>query len=117
MNKKVFVFLTLFSCGDKEYCVYDECPPAINDGEICCNSDDCWYRIEDKDFKGHPGAMEYLDYCYSRNYSSGVNGGVNGGGKDVVCPETAACGCSAKNKDECRGPCCRWYTGKGCNCR
>jgi hypothetical protein len=34
------------------------------------------------------------------------------------CPTTAACGCSAHNKDACELDfCCRWVVGDGCGCR
>ncbi|WP_103865718.1 excalibur calcium-binding domain-containing protein [Aquimarina sp. I32.4] len=33
------------------------------------------------------------------------------------CPTTANCGCSGKNKNQCKqDSCCQWIVGKGCNC-
>jgi hypothetical protein len=44
------------------------------------------------------------------------SGGAADGANTAECPDTAACGCSNKNKDDCGGSCCRWTVGEGCGC-
>jgi hypothetical protein len=40
------------------------------------------------------------------------------GNSVTICPTTANCGCSNKNKSPCEtDPCCRWIVGTGCKCR
>ncbi|MGB3183575.1 MAG: excalibur calcium-binding domain-containing protein [Cyclobacteriaceae bacterium] len=40
------------------------------------------------------------------------------GNSVTICPTTANCGCSNKNKSPCQAdPCCRWIVGTGCKCR
>lgn len=54
----------------------------------------------------------------STGAGGGGGGGTGGGGSSSVCPTTAACGCSGKNKSPCQAdPCCRWTVGSGCGCR
>ena len=40
------------------------------------------------------------------------------GNNVTICPPTANCGCSGKNKSPCQiAPCCRWIVGEGCKCK
>lgn len=112
-------FLTLFFLG----CIGsdDECPPDTN-----CS--DYNYQISAQiAFDRNPECKGDLDadndgiacedwetYYQSLNGPSSNPSNPNNGG----CPNTAACGCSNKNKSACQSSsCCKWTVGEGCGCK
>ena len=82
--------------------------------EICPKADCTEYTCEaeaQKDFEDSPEGCAALD-------DDGNGEACDEPGNRVVkCPDSASCGCSNLNKDDCNTSCCSWVVGDGCGCR
>ncbi len=120
--------ILMCSCADTPRCIDNIRTCPIKHTLECCfdaepphGNDSCYFETPDGTTFECGGACatgpvfdEMTDYCDSLPVKGGGDDDDNG----ADCPNTAACGCSNLNKDECPSdPCCAWYVGEGCNCR